>query len=498
MRTIYLLMCFAPLGLTVVCAQPIRYEAEVGGMTASVRQTPFWLRANQYGTVPLNSPAATVRLGMYRDYKTRPDSAKSRRTSRFGWGFGINAVANAALSERGLASASEKWAAFFPDAYAKIRYGRLELFAGNRREVYGIGDTLLTSGFVAWSGNALPFPKIQLHTPDYVSLGFTKHLFAFRAGYAHGWFINTYIRGSYLHQKYLYARLGKPHWRVRFYGGLNHQVQWGGRADYLVGTALSVDGSLPTSFRDYLSIVTGSYPDAIQSSRFTDFDGTNRIGNHVGSYDVGVEWNGPKANWLLYRQHPYEDASGLSFQNLPDGLTGLRFLNHQPATHTFQIRRVVVEWLRTTNQSGPTFDLSARFQGQDNYFNNSQYREGWSYRVRTIGTPFIMPGTDLAPAVAGLSSAGFFPNNRLITWYAGLNGAFRNGPTLTVRASHSRNFGMYKRPYPAVFRQFSGLLSAQWPLGRRAGTLLSTSFALDRGELLPDSFGGFLSVRRTW
>lgn len=479
---------------SVPAAGAIHYSLEIGGLVTSSPQNPFWLRVNQYNTVPLQGSFGTMRAGIRRDYKPRPDSMPKRK-SRFDWGFGVYAVANV-----GPKPISDNPAILVPDAYLKIRFGVLELYGGNRREVAGLGDTLLTSGFVAWSGNAMPFPKIYLQTPDFVPIGFTKKLLAFRAGYAHGWFANSYIQGSYLHQKYLYGRIGKPGWRFHFYGGLNHQVQWGGRADYLIGrTDLAVDGSLPTSFQDYLSLLTGRYPDALENNRFTVFDGTNRVGNHVGNYDVAMDWRGKRHSWLLYHQHMYEDASGLALQNVPDGLTGLRFQNHSPNKARFRFERVLLEWLSTTNQSGPTFDPTARYQGNDNYFDNSQYIQGWSYRGRTIGTPFIMPRTELAPTVANdFGANGFFPNNRVVAWYLGTISAFRRGPTLTSRLSYSRNFGSYKQPYAEVIHQLSALLTAQWPIRQWSGTSLTTTAALDQGELMPKTFGGYISLKKNW
>ena len=497
MRPYSLVLATAFLGLSVGYAQPkpgaVRYTVELGGVGTSAPQNSFWLRVNQYNIVPLRGSFGTLRLGVQRDYKPRPDTLPENK-SRFDWGFGLYAVANIGPQVK-----PDNPAIVLPEAYLKLRFGALELYGGNRREVVGLGDTLLTSGFVAWSGNAQPFPKIQLHTPNYVLIGFTKKLLAFRAGYAHGWLVNAYIQNSYLHQKYLYGRIGKPNWRFQFYGGLNHQVQWGGHADYLVGTQLAVDGHISTSFQDYVSLVLGRYPDALQNDRFTEFDGTNRLGNHVGSYDVAAEWKGRQHNWLLYHQHYYEDASGLALQNLPDGLTGLRFLNLSTAKTRFRFQRVVLEWLTTTNQSGPTFDPLARYQGADNYFNHSQYREGWSYRGRTIGTPFIMPRYDLTPAIAnGYGGNGYYPNNRVVAWYLGTISSFRRGPTVTTRLSYSRNFGSYKQPYPQVFHQLSTLLSAQWPIYGWTRASLTTTLALDRGELMPDNFSGFISLKKSW
>ncbi len=499
MQILYLILSSLMMGVSMAYAQPVssagtvRYSVEIGGLGTSAPQNPFWLRANQYNITPVQGSVGTARIGIERDYKARPDSV-IRRNSRFDWGFGLYAVANA-----GPKATTNNPAYLLPDAYAKVRFRYLEFYVGNRREVAGLGDTLLTSGFVAWSGNAMTFPKIQLHTPDFVPIGFTKKLVAVRAGYAHGWLIDSYIQGSYLHQKYLYGRIGKLNWRIRIYGGLNHQVQWGGHAAYLIGTPLAVNGSLSTSFQDYLSLVTGRYPDALQNDRFTGFDGTNRLGNHVGSYDLALEWKGDKANWFLYHQHIYDDASGLALQNVPDGLTGLRFLNRLKTNSGFRFQRVTLEWLTTTNQSGPTFDPTARYQGADNYFNHSQYIQGWSYRGRTLGTPFIMPRTDLTLTIANeYGGNGYYPNNRVVAWYIGAIGAFRAGPMLTMRTSYSRNFGSYKQPYPQVFHQLSTYLSAQWPIGNRSGTSLTTSVALDQGELMPNSIGGYISLKKSW
>jgi hypothetical protein len=468
-----------------------KHSVESASIIASSANIPFFLRANQNGTIPLSGSFSSLRLATVKDYQTQTDTLPHQK-KRLDWGVGIKGIATIS------APSLYKIPTFLlPEAYLKIKWGKVELLAGKRQEVVGLGDTLLTSGFVVWSGNALPIPKIQIHTPDFVELGFTKKLLAFRAGYAHGWFANSYIRGSYLHQKYLYVRLGKPGWRVRVVAGLNHQVQWGGHADYLVGTPLAVNGHLPTSFQDYLSLITGRYPEALQNDRFTDFDGTNRIGNHIGSYDIAIEWRQSDQNWLLYHQHVYEDASGLALQNVPDGLTGLRFQKTKLSSAKFQLKRWVLEWLQTTNQSGDTFDQTARYQGADNYFNHSQYREGWTYQGRTIGTPFIAPYTELAPDVANLGGS-FFPNNRLTAWYTALEAAFYKGPTIQTRLAYSRNLGTFSKPYPHPFDQFSASVAVRWAVLPVKGLAITVAGAVDQGTLLTRSAGSWISLQKTW
>lgn len=480
------LLASAAWAQPITFSVPFKAELELGGMASSSRQLPFWLRTNQYGIVPVAGPSGTLRGGIRRDYQ--PDTSTTHRR-RFDWGAGAYGVANVGQTT--------EWR--LPELYAKVRYGRVELWAGRRRELYGIGDSTLSSGFVGWSGNALPIPKVQLQTPDFVPIGgFFKKILAFRVGYAHGWFNAPYIQGALFHQKYVYGRFGKPHWPFHFYAGLNHQVQWGGHADYLLGSPFAVYGRLPSSFQDYISLVLGRYPKDLVNNQQTTFDGENRVGNHIGSIDYALEWTRPRLTALLYYQHLYEDASGVVFINFPDGLWGLRVRNRVTGpTPRFRWKAAVLEWLSTTNQSGPVFDQKAQYQGADNYFNHGQYREGWSYFSRTIGTPFIAPRADYTARVREYIGGGFFPNNRINVWYLGLE-AVAYQVQISARASFSRNYGTFNEPYSPSFEQFSALLSAQRSLPRLTHTVLSLSLAWDRGGLYPQQTGGFLSIKRSW
>jgi hypothetical protein len=482
----------------------IRGAVEVGILGSSISQTPFWLRTNQYGTVPIGGSAATLRAGLARDYKAQPraDTTKTGRPrARPDWGFGLNAVANTGPVDRPNPDFNDARQVLWPDVFGKLRYGAVELFAGRRREVYGLGDTTLTSGFVAWSGNAMTFPKIQIHTPGFVPIGgWFQRAVAFRAGYAHGWFTESLIEDAYLHQKYLYVKFGKPTARLTFTLGLNHQAQWGGRAEYLRALPYAIDGQLPATARDYVSVVLATYPDELTTDQQTDFDGTNRVGNHLGSIDFAFDWTDNRRGWLLYHSHIYEDASGVSFQNLPDGLTGLRWLDRRPTGGGKRVRlvRAVLEVLYTANQSGDIFDQRTRFQGRDNYFNHSQYTNGWSYQGRTIGTPFIAQRATFSAEVNAQIGGGLFPNNRLLMYYAGAELLVYGQIRVTARLAWSRNFGTFNQPYEPAYDQFSAGLTGAGRLPRLPNVWLTGSLGLDRGGLYPDAVGGFLGLQKRW
>jgi len=466
----------------------IHGSLEAGAIISSDSRTPFWLRTNVYGIIPNQAPAGIIQASIFKNYD-KPDSISKRRR-KFDWGYVVNPVVTY--------DRENKSRIVLPEAHFKIRFKSIEFYAGRRRELMGLGDSVLSSGFYAVSGNALPIPKIQLATVGYVPIAFRKFL-SINAGFSHGW-INTppYIYGARLHQKYLYFRLGKPVSKVRFYFGINHQAMWSGHSEYLrQNPDLALNGQLPDSWNLYKFVVLAYTPkNWFQKAGYTSFD-SYRIGNHVGSYDAALETriNGKKL--LLYYQHAYEDVSSLLFKNAPDGLWGASLeLPAGNKSGAFKFTRVTMEFLTTKDQSGSQFYIpGSTYQGADNYYNHSQYTEGWSYSGATIGTPFIAPAKDLDSSKP--LAPRFFPNNRVNMFYLGAQGKYRKS-LLTFRASYSRNFGMPGDEFTSPRGQFSSLLSAQFPVEKWYNTAIVTKLSLDKGDLFPNSFGGYLGIRKNW
>ena len=153
---------------------------------SSTSQTPFWLRANALGVVPNTGTNFTFRGGFYQEYAT-----KNNQVKKYNWGYGINGVAN--INQEGVDL-------ILPEAYIKAKAGIFEIWAGRRQEVMGLSDSSgIGTGPITLSGNAIPMPKVQFLTPNWVNLGF-KGLFAAKVSYAHGWFDNGGIVENY----YLY------------------------------------------------------------------------------------------------------------------------------------------------------------------------------------------------------------------------------------------------------------------------------------------------------
>jgi hypothetical protein len=336
----------------------------------------------------------------------------------------------------------------------------------------------------------MPIPRLQFGLYQFTQIPFTQGWLAVQGFYADGLFENTRPITSRLklHQKALYLRLHKPGSSIKLYGGINHQVQWGGKSPYF-----SIQGQMPNRFKDYLRVIFGDPFTSAPDSVYTDFDAA-RVGNHLGSVDVGLEVDKANTTWLFYRQSIYDDGSLFRLKNIRDGLNGISFRRKKANSAYLSITGGALELLYTKHQGGPTFSMDDRIFGRDNYFNNAQVRDGWSYYDRTIGTPFIPPTSDTTPQWPGFQ---FTSNNRVAVLHLGLQGTWLQSWEWSTRLSYSSNEGSYDLPFSAAPTQFSGLLTLQhktnW-LGSH--TTLKASLAVDRGELYKNSTGVMLSLRK--
>ena len=290
----------------------------------------------------------------------------------------------------------------------------------------------------------------------------------------------------------LYLRIGRKDSHIKLYGGFNHQVQWGGRSPYL-----TLEGKMPVGWANYLRIITGRPGDANRIPN--SFDNGNRVGNHLGTLDLGIEIETYASTLFIYRQNIYEDGTLYALTNIKDGLNGIRLKRKNSYGAVFEVTDAVFEFLFTKSQGGPEFNVEDYVIkrgdfGKDNYFNNSQIRDGWSYHNRTIGTPFIAPTSDTDfryPRFADF----FTSNNRVSVFHTGLRGRLLD-LTWESKLSYSTNIGTYDQPFDHTVKQFSGLLSLQRKFNILDGITVRGSFAADIGKLYRTSYGGMLGIRK--
>lgn len=445
----------------------IKYQLETGIYLSSSGTTPFWLRSNQYGVVPLKSQFATFRGAAHKEY----DSTKNenQKLKKYGVGYGFWGITNI----------GKKNGLLLPEAYFKVRYGAFEFYGGRRKEIMGLVDTSLTSGSYIWSGNALPMPKVQFAIPNYTQIG--KSSIFVKGGINHGWFGDQgSVKNYYLHQKWLYGRIGKENARLKFYAGFNHNVQWGGVSKNL-DPLYSNNGQLaPYPWYSYQFVLIPFLQKfKINSSKLTQADTGLAIGNHLGSADIGFEFENVNYKLFFYKQQPYDFARSLyNLNNIEDGNYGL-CLNLKKQSI---INKVLIEYLYTVSQGLYRFGKyrTSNYVEYDNYFSNGQYIR-YDYNNFIIGTPFI------------LADEKEIYNNRVKAFSTVVKGTMSKKIIFLVGGTYSTNLGVYNLKIQK--KQFSGRINVNYSLKNNTSLLSQVSF--DIGTLYSKNIGLSLIYRKT-
>jgi hypothetical protein len=445
--------------------------AELALYGSSISRTPFWLQANQWGIVPNSGQVISPRVGVEGRKLLSADT-----TSDWTFSYGLEVVGNISQHSKLL----------FPQAYAAVAFKSFQVTVGRRKQFVGFNDHELGTGAYLWSGNALPVPKVQFAFEKYVPL--IKNFFYFKGFYSDGLLdgkrpVTSDLK---LHNKGLYIRLGKPTGVLKLYGGFNHAVQWGGKSPYF-----TENGQMPKGISNYWYVITGFKPK--ESGNISSFDANNRIGNHVASLDAGIELDFPNVNIMMYRQNLIEDGSLFYLNNIKDGLNGVVFRMKNTNERSFSVDRLTLELLYTKSQGGSEAVDGNSIRGKDDYFNNAQVRDGWSYYGRGIGTPFITPSSenDFPPY------ADFFTNNnRVWVTHVGMKGKLTDAIWMT-KLSLSSNQGTYDGPFPDKIYQFSGIVQIAKPVNWLGGSVIKGAVSLDQGKLFDNAVGGMLSIQKT-
>ena len=452
----------------------IHTTVEAQAIVSDAGVTPFWMRSLQYGSVPMENPGLVLRAWNGKGYNLK---------KKYDWKYEVEATGWTGIQ-------NDIW---LTQAYVSGRRGKWELWAGRKKEVYGLGDTAMTSGFYTWSGNAVPMPKIQLGTRDY--LNFAKGWLGVHMTYSHGWFDNQgQTINAYLHQKTLYGRLGKPDSFINLFGGLNHQVSWGGEAKTKTGGKYDY---YPSSLTTYFYVITLLKNRTLVpvDSLTTDDDSNNQYGNHLGSIDVAIKLNTNWAKILIYKQTAYETGRVFSLITVNDGNSGLSidFKNKR------LIQNINLEYFYTGNQ-GQYISSVAKLLGlndphkneRENYYNNG--RGSWSYLGKGIGSPLIILNSDI-----NRNRDYRFKYNAVKALYLGIKGTIINDLDYKVKIIYSihgytSEYGEnYIVPNSKYLDQFSSGIELNKKIKNNIFAKLETGF--DNSQLLKKTIGIGLGIK---
>jgi hypothetical protein len=489
MKIILMLVVLIPL--TIIAQQnppkKFNYQFEVGGYFSLTNKLPFWQASNQYGSIPSDMPAVLCRQSI----KTKKDTL--HKFFHFDYGFEAVTILG------------KKPHILLPEAFLCTRLGKVEFYAGRRKEMFGIVDSVMSSGSISWSGNAMPIPKVQFGMPNYSKLFF--NWLSFKGTFSHGWFGNQmYAKNYFLHQKTIFFKVGKPLSKINLYGGIVHNVQWGG----LPKTTLKdtddrlLNGRFPQDWFVYGNVVLplkNIWRFSPKYAEYNAFETRNQFGNHLGSVDVAAEFKFTKSRLLLYKQFIYEDGQLFGLTSTDDGLYGLSFTPKSESS----FKRIVFEYLFTKNQGryeasvARLLGLKDRHPNEETFlFNHQQYFDGWSYSRRTLGTPFLTAEENLRSEKQLDNGYVFINNNRVWAMYMGLLNQV-GGIQVSNRLSYSKNFGntsvLGKVIVPVS--QISYSVNTIIPM-KRMKSDLNINISVDHGDLIKDNFGSYVSVIKRW
>ena len=430
------------------------------GALSSGDGLPFWATSNRYGLMPDNGFALAV-VDARRPYEIRRDSFVAQRAPwNDGCDAGIGNGAEAALRQGfewqcgvSLAAALEgkdggvKAMPVLDELYGGIRWKPLRFDAGmmhRSREFLGadplLGSLSSTEGHVVESNNARTMPGFRFSLEPWYVPYTRKHL---SVSGVWGDYLTTdsrYMQDALVHRLRAYLRYDiVPGLYVQ--AGIDHYALWGG--------SNPEKGSMPVTFANYFRIATGRSGVAGSSNLI---DQQNTLGDHGGAEQLRIGWEREGRSITFQWEKPYADKSGMRMDNFPDGIYTLHY---SLAGKDCWLSDILLEahytmWQSGTVQQKETDDegnllpyeewSKLNVVGGDDYFNNREYKSGWTHYRRGICAPLFFTG----PYLEGIPG---FENNRYKALHLGLGGKFFRKSPYRLMLTAGEYYGTYRQPY---------------------------------------------------
>lgn len=434
------------------------------GLMGNGNYLPFWMVQNQLGKYSLTG-----------NWQELTEGNLAGETKLF---EGVNLTYGADLavliSEEGIDPK-------IIQAYLGLSGKFIRLQAGAFADEELMGGLSSSNGDLLRSMNYRPFPKVRLSTPGFIPFLFAKKWFRFNAEYDEGLLTDErVIDQPHLHHKSLMMQF-RTSPTFRFIVGFNHYVFWGGSSDQY--------GQFPSNLKSYIRYVTGG----AGNSDFLETDRLNVAGNHLGSYLFTAQKDFENFQIELRLNHPFEDGSGMGFENTKDNLYTIYFRKNETGA---LLDELLFEYLYSKHQSGDrNLEIGIpgdHKRGGDNYLNHGVYQTSFTYGGQSMGTPLFGP---LRRNQSGVVSG--FANNRVSAFHVGAKGYLTSSILWKGMMTYSRNFGTYGQPYDPFHQQIYSLGQLSWK-SKTHPLLLSAYLGIDRGQLSEDQIGIGLQAQWTF
>ena len=446
----------------------LRYGWDVSALASSGRFAPFWLQSNRNGDVSSSPYSGNLSLAIYKQ------DVHPERWWDYDFAVQLTGRVQSRIPGSTFPIQQRVITEYANLAYAHVRLYIFDLTAGIKPMIYEAQDTALSMGSLVFSGNSQPLPRISIGIDRYVAFPGCYGYFEVKGGLTHAWLAdNVYMRGSYIHHKFLALRVG-GRLPVNISYELHHAAQWGGISP--------VYGDIGSDWSSFKNVFLARGGGVMRN------DQLNAQGNHVGSQQLMLTGKGNGWEVSAYWQNFFEDnfAAIGDGQNLADGLWGISLKqNNWPF-----IQGVTYEVLNTTDQSGPWHDRDGLcYAGNDSYYRNSIFVNGWNYFYRSQGTPFIT--SPLYNEDGTISTL----NSRVRVHHLGVRGDIY-GFNYRFLASYARNYGNDNSNKNVLSNNTALLLEVQKHVEQAWGLDFGLRLAGDFGTQWGNKFGAQLTVSK--
>ena len=394
-------------------ADTMQYNIGVSALASSGRFAPFWLQSNMNGDISSSPFSGNVSAGVYKQ------AVHNERWWDYDFAVQLTGRVQSRIPGSAFDMQQRMTTGYFNQLYAHLRLYIFDITAGIKPMIYEMQDTALSMGSMVFSGNSQPLPRITIGIDRYTPVPGCYGYFELKGGLTHAWLAdNVYMRGSYIHHKWLALRLG-GRLPVNISYELHHAAQWGGISP--------VYGDIGSDWQSFVNVFLARGGGVMRN------DQLNAQGNHVGSQQLMLTGKGNGWEVSMYWQNFFEDnfAAIGDGQNLADGLWGISLKQ----TRWPYVQGVTYECMNTTDQSGPWHDRDGLcYAGNDSYYRNSVFVNGWNYFFRSIGTPFI------TSPLYNKDGTIYTLNSRVRVHHIGVRGDIY-GFLYRVKLSYARNYG---------------------------------------------------------
>lgn len=455
-------------------ADTLTYHGCVNAVASSGNYVPFWLHTNTFSITPHLPYSGSVLLGI--------DKKASSPSRWYDYDFHVAALARVHSNATNLMSTGFPAALTYPMggvalpvAYAHVRLYIFDFTAGIAPLMPLMADSSLSMGGLLFSPHAPTFPRVSIGIDRYVPFPGCYGYFELKGGLTHAWLTdNVLVQRAMLHHKFIGFRFGGK-LPVNLSYEFHHAAQWGGTHPTY--------GDLGNNLRAYVNIFFARAGGSMAN------DQLNAQGNHITSQQLMLTAKGTDWQIDAYWQNISED--NLIFigfgQNIVDGLWGVNLrLNNQP-----WVQSVVYEFLNTTDQSGPWHDRDGLcFAGNDSYYRNRVYGQGWNSYLHTMGNPF------LSSPYYNADGTLYTLNSRVRVHHIGVRGEIY-GFQYRLRASYARNYGNSNSRVHPLTTNTALCLDLQRTIQQAWGLTIGLSLAADFGSQFGNTCGAQLTISKS-